>query len=204
VRLEVAAHRPGDPREELSRDIILSELARLDRPCDRVADPTHLTSSGIVVGSRGVILHRHRRLHRWMQPGGHIDPGESPEVAVIRECTEETGLAVVHPPAGPALIHMDVHRAAGGHVHLDLRYLVWAPDEQPCPAPDESQEVAWFDWEGAAALADDALAGALRSARRLAVVRSMPDRGGVTGASTGRTGGIGRAVRGGGSGEEER
>jgi len=145
---------------------MLVELARLAHPFDERADPTHVTASAIVVGDRGVVLHRHRRLHRWLQPGGHIEAGESPEV-VVRECAEETGLVVSHPADGPCLVHLDVHHAARGHVHLDLRYLVRGPDEDPAPAPGESQEVAWFSWADAAALADDALAGALRAARRL-------------------------------------
>ena len=156
-----------DQREALSKAIVLEELERLDRPFDEGADPTHVTASAIVVGQRGVVLHRHRRLYRWLQPGGHIEPGESPEVAVVRECVEETGLAVAHPVDGPTLVHVDVHPAARGHVHLDLRYLLTAPDDDPSPGPGESQEVAWFMWDEAVAMADDALAGALESARRL-------------------------------------
>lgn len=30
----------------------------------------------------------------WEFPGGKIEPGESPEAAAVRECQEETGLAV--------------------------------------------------------------------------------------------------------------
>jgi 8-oxo-dGTP diphosphatase len=30
----------------------------------------------------------------WEFPGGKIEPGESPEAAAVRECLEETGLAV--------------------------------------------------------------------------------------------------------------
>jgi 8-oxo-dGTP pyrophosphatase MutT (NUDIX family) len=160
-------HRPGDPREALSVEIMLSELGRLERPFDRMADLTHVTASGVVVGRRGVVLHRHRRLRRWMQPGGHLDPGETPEEAVVRECREETGLTVAHPTGGPVLVHVDVHRAAQEHVHLDLRYVVEAADEDPHPGPDESQDVAWFSWDEATAMADEALVGALRSARRL-------------------------------------
>jgi 8-oxo-dGTP pyrophosphatase MutT (NUDIX family) len=87
---------------------------------------------------------------------------------------EETGLPVSHPSDGPTLAHLDVHTAARGHVHLDLRYLLWAPDLPPAPGPDESQEVAWFSWEAALAIADDALAGGLKSARRLAHQREEP------------------------------
>ncbi len=167
LRGQLRHYRAGDPREALSVEIMLSELDRLERPFDRMADLTHVTASGVVVGRRGVVLHRHRRLRRWMQPGGHLDPGETPEEAVVRECREETGLAVAHPSGGPVLVHVDVHRAAQEHVHLDLRYLVEAPDEDPHPGPDESQDVAWFSWDEARAVADEALVGALMSARRL-------------------------------------
>jgi 8-oxo-dGTP pyrophosphatase MutT (NUDIX family) len=157
----------GDARESHSLDEVRRQLRTLRAPFDRSAGPVHVTASGIVVGTRGVLLHRHRRLHRWLQPGGHLEPGEWPQDAARRECEEETGLAVRHPESGPLLVHVDVHDAADGHVHLDLRYLLVGPDLDPAPPPVESQEVAWFPWVEAAALADDALAGALRSARRL-------------------------------------
>jgi 8-oxo-dGTP pyrophosphatase MutT (NUDIX family) len=163
----VRTHRAADEREVLSRSIILAELERLDRPFDEDADLIHVTASAIVVGARGVVLHRHRRLHRWLQPGGHVEGAESPPEAALRECMEETGLPVAHPDGGPRLAHVDVHTAARDHVHLDLRYLVLAADVAPAPGPGESQEVAWFSWEAALAIADDALAGGLQSARRL-------------------------------------
>ena len=163
----LAGHPAGDAREARSIDEFRTSLGTLARPFDRHGAPTHVTASAVVVGRRGVLLHRHRRLHRWLQPGGHLDPGELPEDAARRECEEETGLIVRHPPDGPVLVHVDVHGAADGHVHLDVRYLVLGPDADPSPPPGESQEVAWFTWDEAVALADDALAGALRSARRL-------------------------------------
>ncbi len=144
---------------------MLLELDRLLHPFDQHADPTHVTVSAIVVGPRGVVLHRHRRLHRWLQPGGHVEPGELPEEAVLREVREETGLGVAHRAGSPCLVHVDVHDAADEHVHLDLRYLVDAEDREPRPAPGESPEAAWFSWDEASAIADEALVGALRSAR---------------------------------------
>lgn len=167
LRQAVARHRPNDQRETDSCRMMVRELDRLPMPFDEHADSTHVTASGIVVGPRGVILHKHRRLGRWLQPGGHLEAGEDPTEAVLRECLEETGLTVVHPTGGPLLIHVDVHPSAHDHLHLDPRYLVIAPDSEPAPPPEESQEVAWFSWEDATELADEALSGALRAAHKV-------------------------------------
>ena len=40
------------------------------------------------------MLHLHKRLDLWLQPGGHIEPGETPWDAARREAHEETGLDV--------------------------------------------------------------------------------------------------------------
>ncbi len=173
-RTAVEFHIPTDDREAEAKQTILVELNRLRHPFDEAAGPVHVTGSGVVVGSRGVILLKHRRLHRWMQPGGHIEPGERPEQAAVRECREETGLLVDHPPAGPIVIHLDVHDAARGHTHLDVRYLIVAPDTDPSPPHNESQEIDWFSWDDAAATADDSLQGALRRARTLVEMPGRP------------------------------
>ena len=165
LRVLVEGHVPSSPREVAAKDRFLSELARLSAPCDEHAGPTHVTASGIVVGRRGTVLHLHKRLGIWMQPGGHIDAGESPAAAAQREATEELGLAVEHPPAGPLLIHLDVHEAALGHTHLDLRYLLLGADTDPHPPPDESPDARWCSWDEAMAMADAALIDALPLAR---------------------------------------
>jgi len=168
LRALVEEHEPASPREAAARERFLAELARLDEPCDEHAGPTHVTASAIVVGRRGTVLHRHKRLGLWMQPGGHIDAGETPPVAARREATEELGLAVEHPASGPRLVHLDVHEAALGHTHLDLRYLLLGADDDPHPPPGESPDARWFSWDEAMVLADAALVEALPLARAAA------------------------------------
>ena len=178
LRSQLLAHAPRDLREETSKARILEALEILERPFDRYADPVHLTGSAVVAGSRGTVLHVHRRLGRWMQPGGHLGTGESPPAAALRESEEETGLELSHPAGGPRLIHVDVHPAADGHTHLDLRYLLLAPDEDPSPLPGESTEVRWCTWDEADDLCDAALAGALVAARREPEVAALRHNGG--------------------------
>ena len=165
VRALVAEHRPTSKREAAAKARFLAELDHLADPFDEHADPTHVTASAIVVGRRGTVLHLHKRLARWMQPGGHIDPGETPPEASLREAIEELGLHVEHPEGGPRLIHLDVHEAALGHTHLDLRYVLLGAADDPHPPPGESPEARWFDWAEAEAIADEALAPALPIAR---------------------------------------
>jgi len=164
IRAEVAAFAAATEREIASRERFLAELGRLADPFSRDAGPVHVTGSGIVAGRRGTVLHWHKRLGGWMQPGGHVDPGEAPWQAAVRETAEETGLPVRHPASGPVLIHLDGH-PAGPHFHLDLRYLLLSDDVEPSPPPGESQQVRWFPLAEAIEIADAALVDGLRRLR---------------------------------------
>jgi 8-oxo-dGTP pyrophosphatase MutT (NUDIX family) len=161
VLVDVAARPPVDERERLSIEHVLATVPQLARPFDMAADPVHVTGSAFIVGPRGIVLHRHRRLGIWVQPGGHIDAGESPWDAARREASEETGMPVCYLGKEPELAHVDVHPGGRGHTHLDLRYLFEAADADPDPPDGESQEVAWFGWEEAADRAETGMAGIL-------------------------------------------
>jgi 8-oxo-dGTP pyrophosphatase MutT (NUDIX family) len=163
VRRSVDERVPVDERERVSVERFLAAFDGLASPLEEEADPVHVTSSAIVIGPRGVVLHRHKRLGLWLQPGGHIDPGEHPAEAALREAREETGLEVslVH----GEVVHVDVHPGPRGHTHLDLRFLVDGGDADPSPPEGESPDVAWFAWDDAIALADDGLRGALLALR---------------------------------------
>jgi 8-oxo-dGTP pyrophosphatase MutT (NUDIX family) len=166
VRAAVAAHVPRDDREAWSCRHTLAYLDWLPAPLDEHADPTHVTGSAIVVDADGrILLHRHKRLGRWLQPGGHLDAGEHPAEAALRETTEETGLTAVHPSGGPRLVHVDVHEGPRSHLHLDLRYLLAADGGATlAPADGESPDVGWFDQDEACRRGDDSVTAAIRAA----------------------------------------
>jgi len=162
IQRDVEQFEPADERARVSKERMLLSLATLTRPFDEHADPTHLTASAIVVGEEGVLLHLHKKLGMWLQPGGHIEAGEAPWDAAVREVQEETGLRAVPMEPKEHLFHIDVHQA-GAHLHLDLRYLVRASGT-PEPPEGESQQVRWFSWKEAMEIADAGLMGALNAA----------------------------------------
>ncbi len=53
------------------------------------------TVAVFVVHDGAVLLHRHKKLDMWLPPGGHVEPGELPDAAAIRETKEEAGLDIV-------------------------------------------------------------------------------------------------------------
>ena len=160
---------PVDARERASIDTFLTQVAGLSDPSCETADPVHVTASAIVVNDAGdkVALHLHKRLQMWLQPGGHIEEGESPWEGALREAREETGLEVRHHDGSPCFVHVDVHAGPKGHTHLDLRYLVRAPESAMNPAEGESPDVGWFAWAEAESMADVGLIGALRAVKPL-------------------------------------
>lgn len=96
---------------------------------------------GLLVRDGRVLLgHRHpaRSLYPdvWDLPGGHIEPGETPEEALQREVREEVGVEVTR---FVELEFPDLFPAAETHV-----FVVEAWHGEPINlAPDEHDQLAW-------------------------------------------------------------
>jgi 8-oxo-dGTP pyrophosphatase MutT (NUDIX family) len=147
---ELAAWEPG---AEAQRALKFALLAFLDaRPvdaCDRSCVPGHLTASALVLDAAGehVLLTLHPRVGRWVQLGGHCEPGDATlRDAALREATEESGIAGLEIAAAP--LHVDVHPVICSlgvpTRHLDVRYLVRAPAGAVPVISDESDDLRWW------------------------------------------------------------
>lgn len=157
------AYRAAHPEEGAVADRIADLVAGHADCYERSCRPGHLTASAWVVsadGHRHLLLH-HRKLGKWLQPGGHAD-GETDLVAVAKkEVAEESGLRslrVVAAESGLAPLDIDVHaiperRDADGrlidsaHDHHDLRFLLQATAAEDLCGNDESTGLRWCDRE---------------------------------------------------------
>jgi len=109
----------------------------------------HCTASGFVLSRdrRETLLMHHRKLARWLQPGGHCDGETDVRAAATREVAEETGLAQTQ--LLEDLFDIDVHQIPArkgepAHLHYDLRFLFIADRDAPLRGNVESTDLAWF------------------------------------------------------------
>lgn len=133
------------------------ELLRADGAhLHRHGGPIHLTASAVLVDAPidHVALLWHRKGRFWVQPGGHIEPGETDlEAAARREVAEELGVSdlVNVLGVGPALLHRHTLSAAFGSCreHWDVQFLLrtTAPAALvPLGTSEETPEACWVPW----------------------------------------------------------
>lgn len=179
----LAAHPAADEKEAADVRTVRAFLAA--HPADghlRSQLAGHLTASGFVLDAEGtrVLLLHHRKLGRWLQPGGHGEGETDPRAIALRELGEETGLEQqdLAPFPDERLLDVDVHAIPASprepaHPHLDLRYGFIARAGAQPRLSSESRALRWFPL---AALPDDADPALVRAVGKLA--RAARERGG--------------------------
>jgi 8-oxo-dGTP pyrophosphatase MutT (NUDIX family) len=117
--------------------------------------------------SERVLLRWHAKQQRWLQVGGHGDPGErDPWLIALREAQEETALPDLRPLepglAQVAVVDVNATPKEPAHQHADLRYLLVTDDPDAVPVEVEGVALRWMTLDEALAVADDGLERLLR------------------------------------------
>ncbi|MFM7322411.1 MAG: NUDIX hydrolase [Armatimonadota bacterium] len=135
-------HEPVDALEAVHLTETLEFLGREPHPLSRTTTAGHITSSCFAIhpNQPDLVVLWHRKIGRWVQPGGHVEDSD-PSVAdaALRELCEETGASVADIATTLGVVDVDVHPIPAfqdqpEHLHFDVRYgfvmnAGWVPGE---------------------------------------------------------------------------
>lgn len=130
------------------------------------------TASALVIKEQQVLLIYHRKLQKWLQPGGHLDPNETPPEAAVREVFEETGLHIelipqenlwVDRPNAKSFVRpylclleeIPHYQEVPAHQHMDMIYLAHPIGGEQQTNLIETDGMRWFSRQEIAALKTD-------------------------------------------------
>ncbi|MCW3814654.1 NUDIX domain-containing protein [Micromonospora sp. DR5-3] len=138
---------PTSPGAAQARDRTLELLSAGPVAMSRGHRAGHVTASALVLDGTGarVLLCLHGKFRKWVQLGGHCEPGDRTLAeAALREAGEESGIAGL--VVDPEPIDVDIHPVAcqGGSLHYDVRFAVLAPPGATERVSAESEALGWF------------------------------------------------------------
>ena len=104
--------------------------------------------------TKKILLVRHKDYDRWIQPGGHIEEGETPEETAVRETFEETGIKIKilgdHFPREEDYIRplgIQRNRSSNGETFIDMIYPAIPIHNTEPKLNEESSDIKWFSRE---------------------------------------------------------
>ncbi|MCH9609887.1 MAG: hypothetical protein S4CHLAM45_13870 [Chlamydiales bacterium] len=121
-----------------------------------------LTASVYTVEEQRILLILHKKLGKWLPPGGHVDPDELPHEAAIREVKEETGLEVelmqqenlwipqkingrsIPRPYLNLLFEIPKYKDINAHQHIDFVYIGRVIGGALVQNREETDGIRWF------------------------------------------------------------
>lgn len=122
------------------------------------------TATAYIIHERKVLLIFHRKMNKWLPPGGHLDINETPAEAAKREVREETGLEIdfilqenlwierwnAKSFARPYLCLLEeipAYQDKPAHQHVDFIYLARPNGGKETDNLDETNGMRWFSLE---------------------------------------------------------
>ncbi|MCA6075361.1 NUDIX hydrolase [Fulvivirga sedimenti] len=164
----IASYQPWDEQEKAHQESMVAFLQREPNCFDRSVLEGHVTGSAWIINPEGTkcLLVHHKKLNRWLQPGGHADG--NPDIFDVskQEAREETGLENLDSDGD--IFDIDVHliparKSDPAHFHYDVRFKFTASTTDSIQISVESNAVRWISLDEL-----DEYAGDEPSIRRMA------------------------------------
>jgi 8-oxo-dGTP pyrophosphatase MutT (NUDIX family) len=110
----------------------------------------HFTASAWIVNlhSKEVIMLHHKKLNKWLQPGGHADGETDLQIVAKKEAHEETGLNHLN-LATENIFDLDIHeipehKGIPKHEHYDVRFAYFCKNKEAIKINEESTDFKWI------------------------------------------------------------
>lgn len=130
------------------------------------------TATAYIVQGDKMVLHFHKKLGKWLPPGGHVEEGETPPECAIREAKEETGLDIqlirdehlwvnrwnassFERPFLCLLENIPAHKDQPAHQHIDFIYLAEPIGGALDPEAVANHFLRWFTLDEVLSLPPD-------------------------------------------------
>lgn len=122
------------------------------------------TTSVYIIDNDRVLLIQHKKLNKWLPPGGHLESNETPPEAARREVKEETGLDICfvaqenvwvqrwnassfERPYMCLLEEIPPFQDQPAHQHVDFVYLAKPIGGELLHNEEETHAIRWFSLE---------------------------------------------------------
>ena len=146
---KLVAYQKRYPEESGTIKRMLAFIKGNSRCFERNLSIGHVTGSAWLMDTKfeKTLLTHHRKLDRWLQPGGHADGDSDIAGVALRESREESGLQDIE-LVGDALFDIDIHLIPDGpkekeHLHYDCRFLIRSLGTDQYIVSEESYDLAW-------------------------------------------------------------
>ncbi|MBM3207473.1 MAG: NUDIX domain-containing protein [Chlamydiae bacterium] len=132
----------------------------------------HFTATTYILQENKTLLIFHKKIKKWLPPGGHIEENETPAECAIREAKEETGIDVeiisqenlwlefpnaksIERPYLCLLENIPAHGQTPEHKHIDFIYVSRPLKTTLSATPKDHHEMRWFSIEDLLLLTPD-------------------------------------------------
>jgi len=135
--------------EEMKCKSRFLDLLSYDNCFERSLTFGHITASAWVldVEHQKVLMLHHKKLDKWLQPGGHADGNEDVLAVARQELEEETGLKEVY-LLDEEIFDLDIHhiparKTDAEHEHYDVRFVFSTKYPESIVKNHESNDLKW-------------------------------------------------------------
>lgn len=156
----LAAYHATSATEQATLDNMLVFAKEHPNCFDRFNTHGHFTGSAWLISpdNQSALLTHHKKLHMWLQPGGHAENETDIRKVALREAQEESGIDQLN-LLEPGIFDIDAHQFPAkenmpAHIHYDIRFLIQATEFEHCKS-DESNELCWFTYPQLKALSNE-------------------------------------------------